>query len=200
VPDPDVLGPRDDDPGSARGEPSPARAARRHLTGVPAAVQALADDEALPQVRYQWDADTQLLAASVLDRTAGGAAPTSVEVEGDDGSWVTLELRGSRLCGIEVAVWPPVRLRTELAPPTDPTPGHVTVSSGGGSGAATDVEVDTLLAVEADRRRRTFRFRFGRPRPTRAVRVGRDILVDVDEAGVLAGLWLLHVPAPPIPH
>jgi hypothetical protein len=54
--------------------------------------------------------------------------------------------------------------------------------------------------VEADRRRRTFRFRLGRPRPTRAVRVGRDILLDVDEAGDLAGLWLLRVPAQPIPH
>ncbi|MGZ8413334.1 MAG: DUF2283 domain-containing protein [Gemmatirosa sp.] len=154
-------------------------------------------------VRYQWDADTELLAASVVDRRPhGDAGATSLQLEGRDGSWVTLELRAGRFCGVEVAVWPPVRLRSAVAPPASEA-GHVTVpgilAPDGADGTA-DVEVDTLLVVEADRQRRTYHIRLGRSRPTRAVQVGRDILLDVDEAGELAGLWLLHVPAQPIPH
>jgi hypothetical protein len=173
---------------------------RPRRTAVAPLVEPPAEGEAAPRVAYQWDADTEILAASVSDERGGGTSPMSLELEGKDGSWVTLELRAGRFCGIEVAVWPPIRLRSELAAPAQVTVGHLTVPSVLALGATTDVEVDTLLAVEADRRRRTYRFRLGRPRPTRAVRVGRDILVDVDEAGDLAGLWLLHVPPQPIPH
>ena len=197
--DPDVLGPRGVDAESARAF-LPASRMRRRWTGIAVAVEEPAPGEAVPPVAYQWDADTEILAASVADARGGGTSPMSLELEGKDGSWVTLELRAGRFCGIEVAVWPPVRLRSELVAPPRVSAGHVTVPSVLALGATTDVEVDTLLAVEADRRRRTYRFRLGRPRPTRAVRVGRDILVDVDEAGDLAGLWLLHVPPQPIPH
>jgi hypothetical protein len=57
-----------------------------------------------------------------------------------------------------------------------------------------EVEVDTDLAAEVDGARRTYHLRVGAARPVRAVRVARDILVDVDAAGDLAGLWLLAVP------
>jgi hypothetical protein len=177
-----------------------AGARRRRWTHVGVAVEAAPGSAPAP-VRYQWDADTELLAASLVDRHRGRAADaTSLQLEGRDGSWITLELRAGRLCGLEVAVWPPVRLRSTVAPPATAEAGHVTIPAALAPDGAGDVEVDTLLAVEADRQRRTYHFRLGRPRPTRAVRVGRDILVDVDEAGELAGLWLLHVPAQPIPH
>lgn len=151
-------------------------------------------------VRYQWDADTEILAVSILDPGSGMAAGTSLELEGKDGSWVTLEIRAGRFCGLEVAVWPPVRLRSTVVPPLPCELGQVTIPALRALDGATDVEVDTVLMVEADRRRHTFHFRLGRPRPTRAVRVGRDILIDVDEAGDLAGLWLLHVPTQPTSH
>jgi hypothetical protein len=196
MPDPDLFGPTRASPEPA-GAPFGARN-RRRWTAVALEVEPSGD--APPAVRYAWDADTEILAASVADRRGGGAAATSLELEGRDGSWVTLEVRAGRFCGLEVAVWPPVRLRTALAPPGAREPGHVCLPALRALGGTTDVEVDTLLHVESDRRQRTYHFRVGRPRPTRAVQVGRDILVDVDEAGELAGLWLLNVPPQPVPH
>src|SRR5690348_7408705 len=100
---------------------------RRRLTSVTFAV-APHDDVAAP-VRFRWDADTEILSASIVDRRGGGSVATTVELEGNDGSWVTLELRAGRLCGIEVAVWPPVKARSILTPPTVSTSGHATLPS-----------------------------------------------------------------------
>ena len=55
----------------------------------------------------------------------------------------------------------------------------------------------TDLTAEADPAERTIHFRLGRPRAFRSVRFGRDLLVDIDMQGHLAGLWLLNVP--PVP-
>ena len=62
-----------------------------------------------------------------------------------------------------------------------------------------DLEVDTLLSAESDRMERTFHLRVGPPRRARAVRVGKDILMELDDADQLAGLWLLNVPPVPLP-
>jgi hypothetical protein len=198
VPDSDFLSPGPPATDAAASVAGSARN-RRRWTSVALAVES-AGVGPLPPVRYAWDADTEILTVSVADRRGGGAAAVSLELEGRDGSWVTLEVRAGRLCGLEVAVWPPVRLRSALAPPVPSERGHVSLPALGALGGTTDVEVDTLLQVAADRQRRTYHFRIGRARPARAVHVGRDILVDVDEAGELAGLWLLHVPPLPVSH
>ncbi len=197
--DPDVLGPRGIDAEFARSL-MPGTRMRRRWSSIPVAVEPLPAGERPPGMHHQWDTDTEILAVEIADGREGGASSISLELEGKDGAWVTLDLKAGRFSGIEVAVWPPVRLRSVLDAPATVEDGHVTVPAVLTLGGATDVEVDTLLAVEADRRRRTYHFRLGRPRPTRAVRVGRGILLDVDEAGVLAGLWLLNVPPQPIPH
>ena len=197
--DPDVLGPRGIDAELARSLMPGARM-RRRWPGIPVAVEALLAGERPPRVHHRWDAETEILAVEIVERREGGASSVSLELEGKDGAWVTLDLKAGRFSGIEVAVWPPVRVRSVLDAPTTAEDAHVAVPAVLTLGGATDVEVDTLLTVEADRRRRTYHFRLGRPRPARAVRVGRGILLDVDEAGVLAGLWLLDVPPQPIPH
>jgi hypothetical protein len=66
-----------------------------------------------------------------------------------------------------------------------------------GEEAAATVEVTTNVTAEADPAERTIHFRLGPPREFRSVRLGRDLLVDVDTNGHLAGLWLLNVP--PVP-
>jgi len=63
------------------------------------------------------------------------------------------------------------------------------------SGAA--VEVDAPLAADADAAERTIHFRVGARRQTRAVRIARDVLLDVDASDHVAGVWLLNVP--PLP-
>jgi len=168
---------------------------RRRQTSVGFAIDA--HDETAP-VRFRWDADTEILSASIVDRRGGGSVATAVELEGSDGSWVTLELRAGRFCGIEVAVWPPVKARSILSPPAAAISGHASLPVGTVGTALADMEVDTMLAAESDRLERTFHLRVGAPRRSRAVRVGRDILLELDDADQLAGLWLLNVPPVPL--
>jgi hypothetical protein len=155
-------------------------------------------DDTADAVRFRWDADTEILSASIDDRRGGGSIATTVELEGNDGSWVTLELRGGRFCGVEVAVWPPVKARTALVPPPGVTSGHAMLPAALTGATLMDVEVDTLLAAESDRLERTFHLRVGTPRRSHAVRVGRDILLELDDVDQLAGLWLLNVPPVPL--
>lgn len=169
---------------------------RRRLTSVGFAVDVR--DDASPAVRFRWDADTEILSASIVDRRGGGSVATTVELEGSDGSWVTLELRAGRFCGVEVAVWPPVKARSVLAPPSSPVVGHASLPPGAIGATLMDMEVDTMLAAESDRLERTFHLRVGAHRRSRAVRVGRDILLELDDADQLAGLWLLNVPPVPL--
>lgn len=183
--DPDVM------PSALTGSRS-----RRRLTSV--GFRVLPHDDTVDAVRYRWDADTEILSASIVDRRGGGSVATTVELEGSDGSWVSLELRGGRFCGIEVAVWPPVKMRSTLTPPTTSQPGHASLPPTMVGNTISDVEVDTPLAAESDRHERTFHLRVGAPRKSRAVRVGQSILLELDDADQLAGLWLLNVPPVPL--
>lgn len=126
----------------------------------------------------------------------------AVELEGRDGSWIVLDVERGHLSGVEVAVWPSVRRRSALAPPADVEVAQVRVPGRRrkgvrGEDTAASVEVTTNVTAEADPAERTIHFRLGPPREARSVRLGRDLLVDVDADGHLAGLWLLNVP--PVP-
>jgi hypothetical protein len=56
------------------------------------------------------------------------------------------------------------------------------------------LEVETPLFAESDNSERVIHFKLGKPREARTVRLGQDLLLDVDRQGQLAGLWLLNVP------
>lgn len=182
-----------------------------------------------PDVDYRWDPDTEILSARVKagaqPREAGFAGRLgadngtglsdlplhfgpddslsgAVELEGRDGSWIVLDVERGRLAGIEVAVWPSVRRRHTLAPPTSVVDGHVRVTGRRGSrepapSQPASLEVTTHVTAESDAAERTIHFQLGPARAARSVRLGRDLLVDVDTEGHLAGLWLLNVP--PVP-
>jgi hypothetical protein len=165
--------------------------------GVSLALEPLA--HAPPQVEYRWDIDTDILCAVLVEPPAAGANSASVELEGADGSWLVLDVHDGRLRGIEVAVWPDIQTVPVLRPPAA-EPARVRLvkapraplSLGGA-----DMEVDVQLTAETDPSERTIHFRVGAEATDRTVSVGRDILLDVDGAGRLAGLWLLNVP--PLP-
>ncbi|MBA3889973.1 MAG: hypothetical protein H0X64_05535 [Gemmatimonadaceae bacterium] len=180
-----------------------------------------------PDVDYRWDADTDILSARVrfagdlpaaialavagpadlpvtdVPPTMSAEVPLSgaVELEGRDGSWIVLDVEAGHLAGIEVAVWPNVRTLTGLTPPADVEDARIRVAGrkrrGPRGWSATAHEVTTHLTAETDPSERTIHFRLGRPREFRSVRFGRDLLVDIDAQGDLAGLWLLNVP--PVP-
>lgn len=168
----------------------PARRARSVTVAVDA------DPSPPSHVRYRWDAETEILTASIDDRREGGWPATAVTLESASGAWVTLELRGGRLCGLEVAVWPPVLLRAVLPAPRTAASGHARCPEA--AGGASEISVDAELRAERDPGGRTVRLGVGPSRPARPVRVARDILLDVDDAGALAGVWLLNVPPLPL--
>ena len=149
---------------------------------------------ALPAVDYRWDADTDILTASLRSAAVGEGMSGSVEIEGRDGSWLILEASKGRIVGVEVAVWPDVRKVGSLAPPAKPQPSVVTLPSRRSQPGVAVLEVDTVLAATADKAERTIHFRIGPARPTRPVAVAQDIILDIDEHERIAGVWLLNVP------
>ncbi|MEO8337404.1 MAG: hypothetical protein ABI664_20675 [bacterium] len=150
--------------------------------------------EAPPAVAYRWDTDTDILTARLEGVGSGAGMSGSVELEGTDGSWLILEVAAGRINGVEVAVWPTVQKRPSLVPPTSVEDALVRIPARASQPGIASLEVDTPLMAEADADRGVIHFRVGIRRDVRTVRVGRDLLLEVDTQSRVAGLWLLNVP------
>lgn len=150
--------------------------------------------EPAPAVEYRWDPDTEILSAQLAPGRAGQGLSGSVELEGSDGSWLILDVADGRINGVEVAVWPEVQMRATLKPPAAVEDAGVLVPARRSQPGLASLEVETAMRAEADSDERMFHFALGRPRKTRVVRCGSDLLLEVDDTGHLAGLWLLNVP------
>ena len=147
-----------------------------------------------PEVEYRWDADTDILTANLRARAVGEGISGSIDLMGSDGAWLNLDVADGRLHGVEVAVWPDVRKVAALNPPPTVENARVSVALRAVAGNAASMSIDTALAAEADNAERTIHFRVGSARNVRTIRFGRDLLLDIDQQGRLAGLWLLNVP------
>jgi hypothetical protein len=157
-----------------------------------------------PDVEYRWDADTDILTARLAASQEGTGPSGSVELEGTDGAWLILDVVRGRLSGLEVAVWPDVHKRAGLAAPSATENARVVVPLRSTQPDVALLEVETPLLAEADEAERVIYFRVGIKREVRTVRLGRDLLLDVDPQSRIAGLWLLNVPpfpstSPPLP-
>ena len=148
----------------------------------------------LSPVEYRWDADTDILTATLMALGVGDGVSGSIEMEGDDGSWVIFDVQAGDIAGVEVAVWPDVRKVRSLAPPPDAIPGRVIIPVRDPQAGTAALELDTRLAADADTDERNFHFRFGIARPARAVRFAQDLVLDLDARDGIAGVWLLNVP------
>ena len=145
-------------------------------------------------VAYRWDTDTDILTARLEDAAPREGMSGSVELEGADGSWLILDVAAGRISGVEVAVWPDVHKHRSLAPPTAIEDALVLIPSPPSQSGIASLEVSTPLMAEADDDERVIHFRVGARRNVRTVRLGRDLLLDVDPQSRIAGLWLLNVP------
>ncbi len=148
----------------------------------------------LPPVEYRWDADTDILCAMLRPASVSEGLNGQVDLEGSDGSWLTFELSGGRLAAVEVAVWPDVRTVATLAPPAAAGTARLRVPARDAGAGVEALEFETPIRAVADKAERTIHFRIGPQRAARALRVARDLLVEVDGRSRLAGLWLLNVP------
>ena len=161
------------------------------------AVQLEPSAERAPAVQYRWDADTEVLTARLDGVTPTGGMSGSVALEGKDGSWLILEVASGRINGVEVAVWPDVHKRPSLVPPATVEDALVLIPSRASQPGIASLEVDTQMMAEADTDRRVIHFRVGARRDVRTVRIGSDLLLDIDAQSRVAGLWLLNVPPSP---
>ena len=133
----------------------------------------------LPEVAYRWDADTDILSAQLSPNGGGGDGMSgSVGLEGTDGSWLILDVDAFRINGV-----------VEDA--------HVVVPSRSSQASIASLEMATRVVAESDSAQRNFHFKVGSARGARTVRLGRDLLLDVDEKSQISGLWLLNVPPSP---
>jgi hypothetical protein len=148
-----------------------------------------------PAVEYCWDTDTDILAARLgATQEQPEGVSGSVELEGTDGSWLIFDVRRGRISGIEIAVWPDVHKNAALAPPGAQQDALVLVplaATGSGQGS---LEIEAPIRAEADDAERVIYFRIGQKREVRAVRLARDLLLELDPQSRIAGLWLLNVP------
>jgi hypothetical protein len=147
-----------------------------------------------PEVEYRWDADTDILTANLRAKAVGEGISGSIDLMGSDGAWLNLDVADGRIHGVEVAVWPDVRKVPALDPPKAVENGRVGVALRAISGNPASMSVDTALVAEADNAERTIHFRVGSARNVRTIRFARDLLLDIDQQGRIAGLWLLNVP------
>jgi len=151
-------------------------------------------EQELPPVDYRWDPDTDILTAALRPTGVSEGLSGSVDIQGSDGSWLMLEVASGRLASVEVAVWPDVRTVDALTPPPDAGAVRLRIPSRPSQPGLAAVEVDTAIRAVADKAEQTIHFRIGAQRSSRALRVARDLLVEVDARSRIAGLWLLKVP------
>jgi hypothetical protein len=151
-----------------------------------------------PEVAYRWDPDTEILSAQLTQTSGGDGMSGSVGLEGSDGSWVILDVAEGRINGVEVAVWPDVQKSPALTPPSKVEDAHVVLPASTSQQGIASLETTTRLTAEADSAQRNFHFRVGSGRGARTVRLGRDLLLDVDDKSHISGLWLLNVPPSPL--
>jgi hypothetical protein len=157
-------------------------------------VQVEPADRTPAAVEYRWDSDTAILSATLADGACAEGMTGSVELAGSDGSWVTLDVAGGAVHGVEVAVWPDVHKLPSLRAPLEAECARLHVPLGDSAEGITVVQMDTTLMAEADPAERTIHFRLGGKRPARTVSIARDILVDVGDDDAIKGIWLLNVP------
>jgi hypothetical protein len=148
----------------------------------------------LPKASYHWDPETDILSVSCKGGTTANGLTGTVDLSGNDGSFVVIDVADGCVRGVDIVAWPDdVRSVNDLAPPAAKD-GRVVFPSPRSQPGVAAVEVDTALTVEKNSAESVFHIRLGRARPVTVVRVADRLLLEVDKQARIAGLWLIDVP------
>lgn len=149
----------------------------------------------LPRVTWSWNAETRILSGGLPVPTGAGFTG-SIEITGDDGAIVVLDVRGGWFAGVEIVVWPGAEVDPDLAMP-DGVPGRIAIpgeASPSGIGAE---ELETAIEADVTPDRSRLHILIGGDEPERIVQVADHLLVELDARGGVAGLWMDAVPRAP---
>jgi hypothetical protein len=149
----------------------------------------------LPKVSYHWDPETDILSVTCKGGATASGLTGTVDLAGNDGSFVVIDVADGCVRGVDVVAWPDdVRSVADLAPPAATKDGRVVIPSPQSQPGVAALEVDTALTVETNAAESVFHVRVGRSRPATVVRVADRLLVEVDKQARIAGLWFVDVP------
>lgn len=148
---------------------------------------------ALPKAKYRWDEDTEILTVQIGKSPATGGLTGGVELEGQDGSWLLLDVEDGALRSIEVAVWPDVRNNPGLVAPASAEEATVTIPARASQPGIAAMEVSASVRAEADAKEEVIHFVL-HPGKARPVRIADSVYLDLTEHGAVTGVWLCHVP------
>ena len=152
-------------------------------------------DGKLPKVTYHWDPETDILSVACKGTSKSNGMNGTVDLEGEDGSFVVIDVAGGLLRGLDVVTWPDdVRIVPGLAEPEAAREGRIVFPTRRSQPDIAAVELDTALTVEKNDSESIFHIRVGRARAASVIRVADHLLVEIDKQSRLAGLWLLQVP------
>ena len=152
-------------------------------------------DGKLPKVTYHWDPETDILSVACKGTGKATSFNGTVDLEGNDGSFVVIDVASGCLRGVDVVTWPDdIRTHEQLAAPAAAKDARVVFPPRKAQPVVAAVEVDTPLTVEKNQAESVLHIRVGRQRPATVVRVADRLLVEVDKNSRLAGLWFLDVP------
>ncbi len=148
----------------------------------------------LPRVEFQWNFDTEILAAA-MPGPAGSSEPDgTIELGGAGGCFVSLGLAGQVLNGIEVVVWPKGNTVAELKPPETARNGCLVVTADADEHRGGVAELKVPLACERTGDKSTIHLILSNSRRVDSVALAENLIVDLDGDGQLAGFWLMDVP------
>lgn len=153
----------------------------------------------LPTIRYRWDAETEILSGRFRPASGASGLTGSVDLEGAEGAFLVMDVQAGIVCGVEVVVWPEVEILDPLVPPSGMPTGRVVVPARASQPGIGAVELDATLVCFAGPDRSVFHFVAGPERAVRPVQVADHLILEVDDDGQLAGVWLTAVPAFPEP-
>jgi len=152
-------------------------------------------DGKLPKVTYKWDPETDILSVACKGSSKATGMNGTVDLEGEDGSFVIIDVAGGVMRGLDIVTWPDdVRVVPDLSGPESSKEGRVVFPTRRSQPDIAALELETPLTVEKNAGESVFHIRVGRAKPASVVQVADLLLVEVDKQSRLAGLWLLEVP------
>src|SRR5437016_10799424 len=123
-------------------------------------------DGKLPKVSYHWDPETDILSVACKGGGKASGLNGTVDLEGNDGSFVVIDVAGGCLRGVDVVTWPEdIRTLDTLAVPEPNKEGSVIFPSRRSQPGVAAVEVDTALTVEKNQQESVFTCAWGAREP-----------------------------------